>query len=383
MKSNYKSVYTAFDPYPSYKGSGIHIEKVTNVMGEKFNPALLLTLSGHREKDINQKLDHFDFPYEEENFLKRAEKYSVWIDQILTNQHQLQIGHFRDIWGGLPILKREHIVSIFEVNGLPSIELINRYPYISRQTLAKIRALEDKCLHEANLIICPSNTIRNHLLQRQVISDKIHIISNGAEIPPSHDRPAGIPDEYIIYFGALQPWQGIDILIKSLSYLRDKHDLKLIICSSHKEKYARPYQKLVQKLGFEKQVIWKHQLNKSALHALIQHAVASIVPLTECARNLEQGCSPLKIFESMACKTPIIAADLPVVRELLTNDEAKFFRADRPAELARCIRLLADYSDYGEQIANNAYLKLQANFTWHKMDGKLERLYDKLLSLVY
>ncbi|MEM7109856.1 MAG: glycosyltransferase family 4 protein, partial [Bacteroidota bacterium] len=103
-----------------------------------------------------------------------------------------------------------------------------------------------------------------------------------------------------------------------------------------------------------------------------------------CSRNLEQGCSPLKIFESMAAKVPIIASDLPVVREILTPEvDAKLVRADRPAELARAIRLLIDYPQLREQMATNAFRKLCEHYTWEKIDAKLSDFYDKLVTHVY
>ncbi len=383
MKSNYQSIYTAFDPYPSYKGSAIHIEKVTNVLANTFGPTLLLTLPRHRSQALGNSLDHFEFQIEEDNYLRRASGFSQWVDHILSQQHQLKIGHFRDIWGGLPIIKRDHLLSIFEVNGLPSIELLNRYPRISPETIDKIKSLENQCLHAANLIICPSVTIKNHLINRNIIHDKIKVIPNGADIPPSYPKPVGLPAQYVVYFGALQPWQGVDTLIKGLLYLQDKPDLKLVICSSHKEKFARVYKKLASKLGLADQVIWKYQIEKAKLYALLQHAVASIVPLTECARNLEQGCSPLKIFESMACRTPIIAAELPVIKQIVSADEATFFRAERPAELARSIRLMMDYPELGKKQSDKAFLKFVSEYTWENIDGQLSFLYKHIVNLVY
>jgi len=384
LKSNYRSVYTAFDPYPSFKGSAIHIDNMSTVLNNKFGKTLLVTLPRQNNKRIKKPIKHLQFQTPEPNFLRRALDYSKWVDKILNSQYHLQIGHFRDVWGGIPVLKRPNITSVFEVNGLPSIELQNRYAYITKDTIQKIKKLEDWCLRQCDSIICPSETIKTHLVSRDVQEDKIHTITNGATIPGPLRRMPGSPEQYIVYFGALQPWQGVDVLLKAMQYLQDKPALKLIICSAHKEKLSRPYQKLTARLGLEQQVIWKHKLPKETLFRIIQHAVCTVAPLTECSRNLEQGCSPLKIFESMACKTPVIASDLPVVREILEPDtEARLVRPDRPAELARAIRLLTDYPLYNRQLAQNAFNKLTRQYTWDKIDTKLSAFYDKLVTLVY
>lgn len=384
MKNNYRSVYTAFDPYPSRKGSAIHIEKTSRVLGKKYGKTLLLTLPRQIHMRAKEPIKHLQFQASVPNYLVRAESYSNWVDTILDHQHHLQIGHFRDIWGGKPILKRPNLLSVFEVNGLPSIELPDRYNDITSDTIQKIIQLEDYCLQHCDAIICPSETIKSYLISRNVIEHKIKVISNGATVPRFMRKAPGLPKQYITYFGALQPWQGVDVLLKAMQYLQDKPSLKLVICSSHKEKLSRPYQKLISRLDMEQQVVWKHKLSKEMLYRVLQNATASIAPLTECSRNLQQGCSPLKIFESMACQVPLIASDLPVVREILEDEvEAKLIRPDRPAELARAIRLITDYPEYGERLATNAFRKLEARYTWDIIDTSLSEFYDKLVLSVY
>ncbi len=378
-----QSVYTAFDPYPSYKGSSIHIDKVSQVLSQKFGKTLLITLEGQKEQRLGKRIEHKSFYSEEGNYLKRAQQYSSFVTAQLENEFHLRVGHFRDIWGGMPLLKLPFLTTVFEVNGLPSIELPNRYPLLPTETLKKIRDMEDYCLHQCNLIICPSETIKKHLIARSVLPEKIHVITNGADIPESYPKPIEIPDKYLVYFGALQPWQGVDTLIKAMKYLQDKPNIKLVICSSHKEKLSRPFFKLVNRLELNDQVVWKHKIGKQELFSILQHAICSIAPLTECERNLEQGCSPLKIFESMACKVPMVVSDLPVVREIVTENEAKFCRPERPAELARAIRLLIDYPEERKRLANNAYEKFENQFTWDRINNELSEFYDKLVTLAY
>jgi len=378
LKSNYRSVYTAFDPYPSFKGSSIHIEKMTNVLSNHYGKTLLLSLERQTYRNRNKNIKHLTFKTEKNNFLERGLAYASWVEKLLAQQYQLEIGHFRDIWGGLPILKYPHMTSVFEVNGFPSVELLDRYSAIPSSTLHKFKELENHCLQECDAIICPSETIKHHIINRGINSNKIEIVPNGATPVTFSKKRVSPYGEYIVYFGALQPWQGITILLKAMQYLADMPSLKLVICSSHKEKHSRIYQKIARKLDVAEQIVWKHKTPKEELFQIIHHAKASIVPLTECDRNLEQGCSPLKIFESMACQAPIIASDLPVVREILTPDlDAKLIRAERPAELARAIRLLIDYPDYGKQLATNAHQKFIENYTWEKITKKYNEFYTK------
>ena len=121
-------------------------------------------------------------------------------------------------------------------------------------------------------------------------------------------------------------------------------------------------------------------LEKEVLNYLIHHALISVAPLTECSRNLEQGCSPIKIFESMSNTTAVLATDLPVTREIISdNINGKLVRPDRPAELARGIRLLLDYPELREKIAKAGRETVIENYDWNKIKRTLSGIYQNIL----
>ncbi|MGB3465526.1 MAG: glycosyltransferase family 4 protein [Cyclobacteriaceae bacterium] len=374
--SQYESVYIAFDPYPSFKGSATHIKEVYDTLCNSAGRSLLVTLEGTSES----VQDHRQLSPGEGNYLQRGIAFSKAVGDIIDSANTLQFVQYRDIWGGLPTLNRKDIVSIFEVNGFPSIELRERYPILPKSTIAKIRQLEKSCLHSASEIICPSRVIADNLLSRGIRPQKITVIPNGTHLPSETSEVNGLPEEYLVYFGALQPWQGLHVAIKAFKYLADLPDIKLVICSSHKEKLSRPLKKFIANCGYEDRIVWKYQLSKPELHQVISKALISLAPLSECERNLTQGCSPLKIYETMACKTALIASDIPVVREIVTHDTDAFLvKPDRPADLARGIRLLSDDADKRKKLAENAYRKVLNQHTWQLSNDLLADIYQKYL----
>ena len=124
-------------------------------------------------------------------------------------------------------------------------------------------------------------------------------------------------------------------------------DLDLVICASVHQRRAKTLRKFAEKLGVTERVHWHFALpggRAGAVHASTR--CSSLAPLKDCSRNVVQGCAPLKILESMAAGTPVIASDLPAVREIMRDGEhGRLIAPDRPGELARAIRVALDYPE--------------------------------------
>lgn len=376
------SAYIAFDVYPSHKGAATHIERMAHCLFEHTHGGALITLGTPNtaafESEGNISCHRLTRPIP--NFLERTQTFSGFVDNALAQYPSIDIVHFRDIWSAMGAIDpRRNCRYVFEVNGLPSIELIYHYPELSKSLQQKLVSLEDYCLARSDAIVVPSHIIKSSLIKRGVASERISVVPNGADPKPIFSDENEELGDYLIYFGAMQPWQGVDTLLKAFALLKDKTQLRLMMCCVGKPRHYKQYQRLARRLDIEKNVIWRYQLSKPELNTYINNALISVAPLSECDRNLNQGCSPLKIFESMACKTPIVASELPVVEEILQdNVDAKLVKPDRPAELARAIRLLLEHPDLRARFAENAYQKIVSTFNWQQSTTKLIDVYKSL-----
>jgi glycosyltransferase involved in cell wall biosynthesis len=294
-----------------------------------------------------------------EHVLERAAGFGARLSALLEQLPQLEIAHFRDPWGGIPIV--EHggsFQTVYEVNGLPSIELPFLYPAVPG--LEQIAELERRCLEAADLVITPSHVTAARL------GVPATVIPNGADLRPRAEPPP-LDGDYLLYFGALQPWQGVDTALRAVARL----ELPLVICASVHPRRAKPYRKLAERLGVE--VHWHHALPEEELARWRDHALLSLAPLKDCSRNAHQGCAPLKILESMAAGVPVVASDLPAVRELVTDGvNGRLVAADRPGELARAIRVLLDHPEERARMGAAARAHIASRFTW---DASLARLH--------
>lgn len=381
--STYQSVYVAFDVFPGAKGAATHIYHMSHVLSDFLPKCALLCLGNDDlpEFQEEQNLDIFRFRTTEANYLRRAEMFTAFVYEWVQENPHVKLAHFRDIWGGLALLGNLNAAKyVFEVNALTSVELPYKYDLLP-ETIAKIESLEAYCLHNANVIITPSEVTRNFLQEKGIESSVINVISNGAEIPEKLEKPADAPEKYIMYLGALQAWQGIPVLLKAFEGLRDFQNLYLLIASSHNEKQSKMLIKLAAKLQISERIIWKHQLNKVELAAYLQHAYLSIAPLEDTPRNTLQGCSPLKVYESMACSVPVVASDLPVLHEIIENKvNGRLFTPGNHFELSRTIRILLDFPEVRNKLAEKAFQTIATNHTWQHKYAKLLQLYTNLLT---
>lgn len=81
--------------------------------------------------------------------------------------------------------------------------------------------------------------------------------------------------------------------------------------------------------------------------------------------------SPLKMFEYMAAKKPILTGDLPTIREILSEETATFCTPNSPESIAKNIEIISQNYEEAMQKAENAYHVVQ-QYTWEK---RVERIF--------
>jgi glycosyltransferase involved in cell wall biosynthesis len=379
----HEALYASFDRFPSRKGSAVHIDRFARALFAHAGGGLLYVLGGdglpsyQREGEV--EIVRFSRPTD--NYLDRALQFSVRLGALLErNRRALRLTHYRDPWSGMALIGRGP-ATVYEVNGLPSVELPYLHHEIPVGALERIAEVEQRCLDAADALVVPSPTIAAALRRRGVEAERIRVIPNGADLPAPAPRPPDAPARYLLYFGALQPWQGLDTGLRALARLPDLEDLELVVCASVHRRKAKPYRKLAARLGVEHRVRWHFALPEHELVPWREHAVASLAPLRDCARNVAQGCAPLKVLESMASGVPVVASDLPVVHELMDDGvQGMLVAPDRPGELARAVRTLLDHPQRAAAMGAAGRAHVARRFSWEASTAALRDLYTSLVS---
>ena len=381
-------LYTAFDIVPSPKGASTHIlHNIRGLVNSQLdvhlmtpNDGLLPTediLDGASVTRISQDLT--------QNFLARAVHFGKMVNAHLATA-QYEVVHYRNIWDGIHIAqnkKRFGYKTLFEVNGLPSIELKYHYPGLDQDLLAKIKEQEIATLHLSDVIICPSNVTRDYIASLGLSRKLITVIPNGVSpsdfsASPLPSREGRIPT--LLYIGTLADWQGLEVVIKALPKILERQAVRLQIVGRGRSRQRKVLSKHIRKLGVEGSVFVQPAVPHHEVPALIAESDICVAPLGLNDRNVTQGACPIKVLEYMASSRPLIASNMPIVRELVREDvDGLLFSPNDPEDLARKVLMLLSDAGLSKRLAESATERALTKFTWHESQKKLVKVYEKLL----
>ncbi len=390
-----KILYTAFDIVPSPKGASTHIlHNLRGLVNRNYDIHLLTpsdgilpledSIEGAQVTRVAQDLT--------QNFLSRAIHFGKSVLTHLTLNPNYDVVQYRNIWDGLHIAqnkKRFGYKTLFEVNGLPSIELKYHYPGLDSELLTKIKEQEIATLHLSDAIICPSRVTRDYIaslgpspslgLNRKLVS----VIPNGvsaSDFPPTPlpARDGRVP--VLLYIGTLADWQGLDIVIKALPKILEQQPVRLHIVGRGRSRQRKMLAKQIRKLGVEGSVTVQPAVPHHEIPALIAESDICIAPLGLNDRNVTQGACPIKVLEYMAAGRPLLASNMPIVRELVREDvDALLFSPNNPDDLARQTLTLLNDLELSKRLAQSASERALTKFTWHEAQKKLVKVYERLL----
>jgi glycosyltransferase involved in cell wall biosynthesis len=381
-----RSIYVAFDVFPRGKGSSSHIAAMVEALAER-GPVELLCLGygdlpGYQEEG---PVTVQRFKLYHPNLLRRAEGFAEFVAaRVAAASPELIV--FRDPWGGVPALEAApDAAAVFEVNALPSWELPYTYPALSANhaLLAKLADRERYCLLLSDRIITVSAVTRDALASLGADPARIAVIPNSAadHFFTAETAACELPElnegRWFGYVGSLHPWQGIEALLEALALAAPElPDVKALIVATGSKERLRLIRKRIHKLGLDQRAIIHAPLEPESLAPALARLAFTVAPLLDTGRNVLQGCCPVKIVESMAAGTPVIASDLQVCRDLIGPDEGILVSPGNPRAWARAIIRLCAEPGLRQALARAARARARRDFSRSLMTRRLHQTFS-------
>jgi glycosyltransferase involved in cell wall biosynthesis len=179
----------------------------------------------------------------------------------------------------------------------------------------------------------------------------------------------------------LASWQGISTLIEAMPIILAAFpEAQLHLIGPAKSRQQKGLLKLATKLGLSQEEIrFVGPVPPEQISEHLSAASVCLAPLAYNDRNVTQGCCPIKVLEYAAAARPIVASDLPVVRELLGEGETLFFQPGDATDLARQVIYLLSHPTQGQAMGEQAARRVREIFTWERAGGQLLEVYADLV----
>jgi len=221
-------------------------------------------------------------------------------------------------------------------------------------------------------IIGISEVLKNDLVAKEpgVCPDDVLVAHDGvaskdlSEVDGSQTRAMlGLRTntKVIAYTGKIIRGKGVEVLIEAFSKLRDRKELALVLVG---KVYGEHYQKLVKDRRLNN-VIFAGYVPPCNVRSFQTAADILVVP---SSRSLPYSryTSPMKLFEYMAAKRPIIASSLDSIREVIHDGQnGVLFEPSNVEHLAKAISFLLNNKYVASKIAAQAQQDVR-EFTWER-----------------
>ena len=232
-----------------------------------------------------------------------------------------------------------------------------------------------KLWRSAYRLVAITQGLKNLLIKQGIKAEKIIVAPDGVDLEafnvvnqskeelkielglPAGDFLVG----YVGKFKTLGMEKGIKTMIKALPLL-DK-DIKMVFVGGE-ELEVKDYKTLANRFNVSTQCTFIGYQPYAKMIKYVKAVDALVIPFPD-EPHYALYASPLKLFEYMASGRPIIASDLPALREVLNDRNSLFFKPDNAADLARAVKMLKSSQMLGYHLSQQALADVQ-QYTWQK-----------------
>jgi len=282
-------------------------------------------------------------------------------------------------------VEKENIIYSRDATTFRLLNLLKKYSLIKSNVFLEIHDFKQFYLSLSNV---NGIIVLNKILKSKFIKLKVPVIvahdgvnlDNFQELDKLESRELldlNRENYYCIYSGryrTLNIEKGIPEIIKASVYLDKK--IKFIFIGGPINQIDS-YLSLIdeQKLSRDR-FIFIDYVDLKTLNTYLSAADVFLMPFPNI-KHFSENMSPLKMFEYMAMRRPIVASDLPSIREILDENNSFICMPNNPKDLSIKINSALQKGQSKIEIA----FKLVQNYTWDKRSEKINRFINEITTL--
>jgi glycosyltransferase involved in cell wall biosynthesis len=377
----------SFDVIPGPSGSSRRLTEYLKALPDRFSVVVLSAKTpdhSHIEKYQGARL--LRVPVGTGDLPSRIQVFERAVRRQLESE-EYAIAHFTDPFGGYVLCEHKGDYGyrlIYDAQTFASQELRDTHPqhWADKRFLSKVRRQELYCLLNADLVLTSAPTTRAFMQSLGVEQDSVRLVRAPVDLGPYTPEAVGLPDGTplrLMYLGSQVAWQGLPGLLRGLALARREVDARLTVVGPSHPDVQPQLEKLIGELGLQAHV----ELQPPVVHDDVVKVLAlsdvCVLPLEDVDRNRLQGGPLAKVSEYFAAGRPVIAADLPVARELIPETTGVFYPPGDAQALADHIIALARDVPRRLTLGRQARAFAQQVLDAGIIRGQLLDIYDSLL----
>jgi alpha-1,3-rhamnosyl/mannosyltransferase len=219
-------------------------------------------------------------------------------------------------------------------------------------------------LPEANRILTISEYIASELVEEFGIDrkriDVVHLAPDACFSPRPSDqveeylRDKGLPREYLLFVGSMEPRKNLDGLIAAL----ERCDADVPLCIVGWEGWGeKTWQEMVVSRGLGERIFTLGYVSDDDLALLYSGALALVYP------SYYEGFG-LPILEAMACGCPVVCSNVSSMPEVAGN-AALFFDPTDVNTICQALTMIVGDTELRKQLSNAGFTRSKF-FSWKK-----------------
>jgi glycosyltransferase involved in cell wall biosynthesis len=257
---------------------------------------------------------------------------------------------------GLALGRHFRLPVVYEVRGVFDGPVVTEGRERQRRRRAET---EVRVMGAADAIVTLAETMRGEFIERGIAAEKVFVIPNGVDpeafrpIAPDPDLRArcGVGDRFVIgYISNLDhPREDFETLIAATARLAGQgRDVACLIVGDGTRRAE--LERVARASGAADRIVFTGQVPHDEVRGLYALIDAFIVPRRD--ERAARLVTPLKPFEAMAMRRPLIVADLPALVEIAPDGvRGLAYRTEDPEDLARAVARLMDDPELAGRLA--------------------------------
>jgi len=236
-----------------------------------------------------------------------------------------------------------------------------------------LRTIESFVARSASSIISITDELSKyirHLGARAPITT----IANGADVelftPPERRPPRrGNAPYSILYTGRLEAWAGIDHLADAIEKIAERLGDRAEFVFVGDGGAAKRFKAELRARNLDRYCRFEGYQPYDAMPEFIAGCDLAILPFPNTGTT--RPSSPLKLFEYMAMAKPVIATNLPGVREAVTDQVVLVEGLDDPLFVESVVRLVDDAHER-ERLGAAGRALVAGSYSWPRLSERFE-----------